>query len=73
MYVEVKRTPQEQPLEEFDQGKRLWLKVDDIDDDLYQQHYTSTEFNTDIKVLTTEQYVPDFLKRLCIESIGLLF
>lgn len=61
------------PLEEFNDGKRLWLKVEDIDNELYQQHYTSTQFNTDKKVLTTEQYVPGFLKRLCIENTGVLF
>lgn len=71
--MEVKRTSEESPLEEFEDGKRLWLKVEDIDDDLYQQHYTSTEFNCDIKILTTEQYVPAFLQKLCMESSSRYF
>lgn len=68
--MEVKRVPEDQPLEEIIEGKRLWLKVTDIDNELYQQHYTGSLYHTDKKILTTEQYVPDFLKKLCIESTG---
>lgn len=71
--MEVKRTPEESALQEFDGGKRLWLKVNDIDNELYHQHYTSTKYNTDIKILSTEQYVPHFLKKLCVESTGICF
>lgn len=71
--MEVKRTPEESPLPEFDDAhKRLWLKVSDIDNKLYQQHYTPTQYNTDMKILSTEQYVPDFLKKLCTESTGMV-
>lgn len=69
--MEVKRTPEESPLQEFDKDKRLWLKVDDIDNKLYDQHYTPTQFNTDMKILTTEQYVPAFLKKNCVECTGI--
>lgn len=72
MYVEVQRTPEDSPLQEFDQGKRVWLKVDDISDKLYQQHYVATECNKDIKILSTEQYVPDFLKKLRTECTGMM-
>lgn len=69
--MEVKRTPEESPLQEFDMGKRLWLKVDDIDNGLYNQHYSPTQFNTDVKILSTDQYVPLFMKKYCNESTGL--
>lgn len=72
LYVQVKRTPEDLPLQEFDADKRIWLKVEDIDNELYQQHYTSTQYNTDIKILSTAQYVPVFLKKLCIERTGIL-
>lgn len=64
--MEVKRTLPEEPLLEFDElGRtRLWMKADDIDDELYQQHYIPTEYNTATKILTTQQYVPEFLKKL---------
>lgn len=65
LYVEVKRTSQDSPLEEFDGAKRLWWKVDDIDENLYHQHYVPTQFNTDLKILSTEQYIPPFLKKFC--------
>lgn len=72
LYVEVKRTPEDSPLQEFGADKRIWLKVEDIDNELYQQHYTSTQYNTNIKILSTAQYVPIFLKKLCIECTGIL-
>lgn len=65
----MKRTPQNSPLEEFNGEKRQWWKVDDIDGDLYHQHYKPTKLNTDLKILSTEQYVPPFLKKFC-ESTG---
>lgn len=68
----MKKTPKESPLQEFEGEKRLWLKVEDIDNNLYQQHYTPTEYNIDMKILSTEQYVPDFLKKLCVESTGMI-
>lgn len=68
--MEVKRTPEESPLIECEQDKRMWIKVDDIDDELYQQNYAPTQYHTDIKILSTEQYVPDFLKKLCVENTG---
>lgn len=61
----MKRTSQDSPLEEFDEEKRLWWKVDDIDENLYNQHYKPTKFNTDLKILSTEQYIPPFLKKCC--------
>lgn len=70
LYVEVKRTPEESPLNEFDQNKRLWIQVNDIDNELYQQHYTPTQYHTDTKILSTEQYVPDILRKLSVESSG---
>lgn len=70
--MEVKRTPEESPMQEFDNEKRIWLKVDDIDNNLYDQHFTPTQFNTDMNILSTEQYVPAFLKKYCVESTGLL-
>lgn len=61
----MKRTTQDLPLEEFDDEKRLWWKVDDIDGNLYRQHYKPTKFNTHMKILSTEQYIPPFLKKFC--------
>lgn len=61
----MKRTSQVSPLEQFDGEKRLWWKVDDIDEDLYHQHYEPVEFNTNFKILSTEQYIPPFLMKFC--------
>lgn len=69
----MKRTLKESPLQEFEGDKRLWLKVEDIDNNLYSQHYTPTEYNKEMKILSTEQYVPDFLKKLCVGSAGMIF
>lgn len=66
----MKRISQDSPLEEFENEKRLWWKVDDIDGDLSRQHYKSTKFNTDLKILSTEQYIPPFLKKFCESTSG---
>lgn len=63
LYVEVKKTLATCPLEEFVSGKRAWLKVNDIDNELYNEHFVPTCFNTDVKILTTEQYVPPYLRK----------
>lgn len=53
--MEVKKTTEILP-------EKHWLAVDDITDDLFKQHYSPTECNKDIKLLTTEQYIPPWLK-----------
>lgn len=62
LYTEVCRVKKDAPIEEFDGVKRIWLKVHDIDIQLYNEHYKPTLYNTDCKILTTEQYVPPYLK-----------
>lgn len=69
LYIEVKRTTG--TLEEFDaNNKRIWIKVNDIDDNLYSKHYVPTVYNTNIKILTTEQYVPIYLKNDVSQNTG---
>lgn len=62
LYVEVEKTPESLPLTEFKGDKRLWLKVDNLTDEQYQQHFKPTLFNTNMKILTTEQYIPPYLE-----------
>lgn len=70
LYVEVKRTLKTEPLDEFNEnGNRIWLKVDDITNDLYQQHYRPTVYNTGLTILTTNQYVPPYLKTSSFQKI----
>lgn len=69
LYFEVRRSTTE--IEEFDEnGKRLWLKVTDLNNALYLQHYSPTVLNTEKKILTTKQYVPEYLKQNVNENIG---
>lgn len=63
LYVEVKRTLATCPMEEVNMGKVKWLKVEDINNDLYNDHFKPALFNTDVKILTTEQYVPKYLRK----------
>lgn len=58
--------------EEFDKldGKRLWWKFDDITEELFSQHLTPTVYHPGIAILTTEQYVPPFLKVDAFKTSG---
>lgn len=56
------RVKEDSPLIEFNGLKRVWWKVDNIDNQLYCQHYKPTLYNTTYKILTTEQYVPPYLQ-----------
>lgn len=48
--------------EEFDgSGKRLWMEVSNITNELYGKHYKPTEYNTDFAILPTSDYVPPYL------------
>lgn len=55
---------QKEPIEEFQDNQRVWLKVENITDDLYSKHFKPTQYNTDYAILTTKQYVPSYLKNL---------
>lgn len=57
---------------EYADGKRVWYKVEDVDDSLYLQHYHPTLHNKSIKILTTEQYIPPWLRPASIDLIGKL-
>lgn len=65
MYSEVLRVPANDDVKEFtdDRSKRLWWKVDDITDELYDQHWKPTVHNTQMAILTTKQYVPPYLPK----------
>lgn len=49
-------------IDEFVENKRIWMKVEDISNDLFDQHYRPLVHNVNMKVLTTKQYVPNYLK-----------
>lgn len=58
----MERTLATSPLEEHKNGKRVWLKVEDMTNEIYKQHFNPTNFNTHVKILTSEQYVPTYLR-----------
>lgn len=60
LYVEVKKNPVGSSLDEFNDGKQMWLKVTDMTNEIYQQYYKPTVYNNDIKILTTKPYVPPY-------------
>lgn len=55
------RTPATSPLEEYEEGKQIWMKVDNIKEELYNQHYKPTIFKRDCCLLTTDQYIPPWI------------
>lgn len=66
LYYEVKRVSlEDEPLKEMDGKKRLWMKDEGMSSEIYSQHLKPTIFNTDIKILTTEVYIPEYLKEIC--------
>lgn len=50
-------------MEEFKNGKRLWLLADDLSNEIYLQHYKPTLNHTNMKILTTDQYIPQYLRK----------
>lgn len=54
------RIPADKEIEEFEGTTRLWMKVDNINDDLYDDHFQST-IHTNVAILTTKQYIPPYL------------
>lgn len=54
---------------EFDEGgKRLWMKVNDITDEIYMKHYLPDDYQKGTKILTTKDYIPPYLKKLLAQS-----
>lgn len=66
--MEVKRTSEE--IDEIVNNKRVWLRVDDMNNELYSKCHSPTVYNTSIRILTTNQYVPPYLKREIFTSKG---
>lgn len=60
LYVEVKKTPKTDLLEEIKNEKRIWMKVDDITNEIYKKHF-KTKISK-MNILSTKDYMPDYLK-----------
>lgn len=70
---EVKRVLSvDEPLEEMDGTKRLWMKDPNMTYEIYKDHLTPTVFNTNLKVLTTKHYIPEYLKKIFSKKMGRL-
>lgn len=63
-------SPEDKPLTEMEGGKRLWMRAEDMSLEIYKRHLKPTVFNTDLKILTTEHYVPEYLKGILSKKIG---
>lgn len=71
LYFQIKRSNTKIP--EFDsKNKRVWLEVKDLDNKVYSQHYRPTVYNTDIEIISTKQYIPEYLKSNTTECTGKL-
>lgn len=62
LYVEVKKTLKTDPLEEIIDEKRIWMKVDGITNEIYKKHFKTTYFENKINILSTKDYMPEYLK-----------
>lgn len=62
MYTQIKRVDKSSPLNEYQDNKRLWWQVQNVSNELYDEHYKPTEYNKDYSILTTEQYIPPWLE-----------
>lgn len=71
LYFDVKRlSSKDELVTETVDGKRLWIKEEDISFEMYKQHMCPTIFNTDLKILSTQVYVPQYLRRLLSKKSG---
>lgn len=71
LYFEVKRISlEDKPLKEMDGEKRIWMKEEGMTPEIYRQHLRPTAYNTDLKILTTQHYVPEYLKRIFSKNTG---
>lgn len=71
LYYEVKRiSADDEPLKEMDEGKRLWMKAEDMSLEIYGKHLKPTIFNTNFKILNTQHYVPGYLRRILSKKLG---
>lgn len=71
LYFEVKRlSPDDEPLTEMNEDKRLWIQAEDMSFEIYKEHLRTTIFNTDIKILNTQHYVPEYLKGILSKKLG---
>lgn len=64
--------PGDEPLVEMDGEKRLWMKDTKMTFEIYSQHLKPTVFNTDMKILTTQHYVPEYLEKIVARKEGTL-
>lgn len=61
LYTEVKRVREK--IDEYEDGKRLWWELTDMTNEIYEGHYNpSYEQQKTYAILTTEQYVPPYLR-----------
>lgn len=65
-------SPADEPLAEMNGEKRLWMKAEDMTLDIYKNHLRQTIFNTDLAVLTTQDYVPEYLRGIVAKKLGTL-
>lgn len=71
LYYEVKRVSlADEPLTIMDGEKRLWIKEEEMSSDIYEQHLKPTVFNKDFEILTTQHYVPKYLRGILSKSLG---
>lgn len=69
-YAVKKLSPGTEPLIEMVGGKRLWMKADDMTLDIYRKHCTPTIYNTDMAILSTRDYIPEYLKGIVAKKLG---
>lgn len=63
LYFEIKRTTDD--IDVFDENNvRTWMKVDDLDSTTCNKIFSPTVHNTNYKIITTETYVPPFLRNI---------
>lgn len=66
-----KISPDDEPLVEMNGEKRLWMKAEDMTLEIYKNHLKPTIFNTDLAVLTTQDYIPEYLKGILAKKMGI--
>lgn len=71
LYFDVKRlSSKDELITETKDGKKLWIKAEDMSFEIYKQHLCPTIFNTDLKILSTHIYIPQYLQPLLSKKSG---
>lgn len=71
LYYEVKRVSfKDEPFTIMDGKKRLWMKEKEMSFEIYKQHLKPTVFNKHFKILTTQHYVPEYLRGILSKGLG---